>query len=180
MNLNNTTICFILLFPLPTATSFVLIAFAATIMTSTGQINYAKHPINGGFEFRNVPAPQPPFYNHIQNNGLPPPNALPNSQNYQSNTDTGSIYFPMDSSNQQSQPRPAAPYNPTSEYQPQQAMINTANFDNNRASVEPIYDEQIVVNSVPPTMAFHGNEDQPSERITEFSWNIFKVRIGEV
>lgn len=175
---------------IPSASSLALIAFAATLMTSLGQNNYAsQQPTNNGaFEFRNAPAQQPFYYNNIYNNGISPQNALPLNAQNSPNSNTGSIYFPTDSmytpNTNPSQPRqhPSAAQqqqNLMFEYQPQTTvMIENGNFGNNRASAQQpsVHDDHVSANiALPATMPFDGKDYQPVESITEFSWNVFKV-----
>lgn len=163
-----------------TASSFALIAFAATLMTSTGQVNYARPPNNGAFEYRFAPpAPQPLYNNNINTNGLTASNAHPSSQQ----NNPSNIYFPSDSptytqnTNQQQPGRQAPlPQNPAYEYQPQTVvMVDPGNYGNSPLGAG--IDDRVVVNSALPTMPFAEHDYQPVESITDFSWNIFKVSL---
>lgn len=161
----------------------IFMFFAALMMTSFGQ--FAHQPINRNFEYRNSPnvqqhQQQQPFFNNIYNNGLQAPNnALPNHGQTNPNSNSGSIYFPMDSVYTKTlNPQPQTPVAAQMfDYQPQDAVNDAGNFGNNNGgSVETSFDDHVVVNSAPTSMPFDGKVYEPIESITEFSWNIFKVR----
>lgn len=107
---------------------------------------------------------------NMYNLALPNP-PLPNDPHpYQSNSNSGAIYFPTDYIYNN---LPTPPHNPVY----QQPTINTNNdhWQNfpataNRASGANGNVDNPFVNSAPLPGANH-----PSEQITEFSWNIFKV-----
>lgn len=135
-------------------------------MTSMAQTINMRYPI--GNQQQQSQSPYTGMYN------LANPQAYPDPNVYQSNRNLDPIYFPTDYVYNN---LPAPPHNPI--HPP-----TTANGDHyltngrrtfpstaNRSSNSSDNDEHVFVNSEPSI----GTSNHPSEPITDFAWNLFKV-----
>lgn len=143
-------------------------------MTSMGQRNFAAPPIADGLDQRQAPSARQAFYNNIYHNGLPAANAAAPNNGRQTPANTDSFYFPTESMVVQQQPNrqptqqraEATPYNPVYDYHPQLVVVDAGAIGENGS--------RRVVSSSGDGV---GNK-KPSDSITDFSWNIFKVIIS--